>query len=171
MQIDKSQLCLAVLPSPFFPGTVKSLIFASEKLFKTETAKLRNISTIQCSKRKVVADRSPVLFKPRLNVSPGVREGEMAVALLDCVCCTIKCAFWVKFCMQEEIHFEPDWGFRSHLVRKKCTPKRERATGTAERNAAGKSCRTQAYTAYPGILSACLLNESTALQFLMHPTT
>lgn len=63
----------------------------------------------------------------------------MAVALLDCVCCTIKCAFWVKFCMQEEIHFEPDWGFKSHLVRKKCTPKRERATGTAERNAAGKS--------------------------------
>lgn len=25
--------------------------------------------------------------------------------------------------MQEEMRFEPDWGFRSHLVKKKCTPK------------------------------------------------
>lgn len=69
----------------------------------------------------------------------------------------------MRFWVQEEIHLEPDWGFRSHLVRKKGTPKTERAIGTAQRNAAGKSCRTRAYAAYPGILSACLLNESTAL--------
>lgn len=42
-------------------------------------------------------------------------------------------------------------------------------TGTAGRNAAGKSCRTWANAAYPGIVSACLWNESTALQFLMFP--
>lgn len=45
------------------------------------------------------------------------------------------------------------------------------AAGTAGRSTVGKQCRTQAYTAYPGIVSACLLNESTALQFLMSPTT
>lgn len=68
----------------------------------------------------------------------------------------------MRFCMQEEIHFEPDWAQVS-FAEEKVYPKRRRVTGTAERNAAGKSCGIQAYTAYPGILSACLLNGSTAL--------
>lgn len=38
----------------------------------------------------------------------------------------------------------------------KVYPKRKGATGSAESNAAGKLCRSQAYTAYPDILSACL---------------
>lgn len=31
--------------------------------------------------------------------------------------------------MQEEIHFEPDWSFRSHLVKKKCTLKGKEPRG------------------------------------------
>lgn len=50
-------------------------------------------------------------------------------------------------------------------------PEGSAAAGTAGRSADGELRRTWAYAAYAGIVSACLLNESTALQFLMSPTT
>lgn len=52
-----------------------------------------------------------------------------------------------------------------------CCGRRGRAAGAAGRSAAGKWCRARASAAYSAIVSACLLNEGTALQFLMSPTT
>lgn len=47
----------------------------------------------------------------------------MAVALLACMCCTTVLFGWVGEILHAgEICFQPDWGIRSHLVRKKCPP-------------------------------------------------
>lgn len=144
---------------PCFIGTVKSLIFASEY----PQSGVRS--------RKEVTDRSPVIFKPLQNVLP--REGEWwrAAALLDCICCTTELVFWLvrwdsacgKRCLLSLIGASGLflWGKLSPFWVHESAPEELSSHWRCREGWCWDDVQ-DSYAAYPGLVSACLLNESTA---------